>query len=124
MAKIVIMGQEFYMRMLPTFPGSKAGILCKMPYTARNPTVPQLKARLWLAQKAVGLTNTYGSVPDAGRGKGGPTIAREIAKLAPGVGTHGGKTARAYTIAKRKGEAGVQRIRDQLRAKTGVAVEA
>ena len=120
MAKILIMGQEFYIRMKPTFPGSKAGILCAMPYTAANPTVPQLKARLWLAEKAVGLTNTFGTVSDAGKGKGGPKLAFEIYKLAPGTGTHGGKTQREYTVARRKGEAGVRRIRDQLAAKAKV----
>lgn len=121
MAKVIIMGQEFYIRMLPTFPGSKAGILCRMPYTARNPTVPQLKARLWLAEKAVGLTNTFGTVSDAGKGKGGPKIAAEIAKLKPGVGTHGGKSQREYVVARRKGESGVRRIREQLEAKSRVA---
>ena len=120
MAKILIMGQEFYIRMKPTFPGSKAGILCRMPYTAANPTVPQLKARIWLAEQAVKNTDTFGTVSDAGKGKGGPKIAFEIYKAAPGIGTHGGKTMREYTVARRKGDAGVKRLKDQLAAKVKV----
>ena len=120
MAKISIMGQEFYMRMLPTFPGAKSGVLCKMPYTARNPTVPQLKARLWLATKAVALTNTFGSVSDAGKGKGGPKLALEIFKAAPGIGTHGGLSQRGYVEKRRKGQAGVASIQRQLDAKAKI----
>jgi len=88
MAKFTIFGQEFYIRMLPTFPGAKAGIPCKVPSTARNPTPGQRRARRWLITEAHALVGTFGAVPDAGRGKGGTALGLELSKKGPGKGAH------------------------------------
>jgi len=97
------MGTNLYIQMKPTFRGAKAPVLKKVPYTADNPTLPQRKARAWLARTAHGLQGTFDTVSDTGKGIAGPKIARSIFDKKPGKGTHGGKkTLREYAIARRK----------------------
>ncbi len=109
---INLLGTKVYIQMQPTFPGSKAPVLKKVPHTADNPTLPQRKARHWLAAKAHGLQGTFGTVSDTGRGKGGPAIAKEIADAAPGKGTHGGlRSLRDYAIRRRKSDARIEELR-------------
>jgi len=105
--KLNIFGTEAYLRMKPTFPGSKAPVPCAMPSTARLPTSGQKAARKWLITNAHGLVGTFGAVPDAGNGKGGTALGLELHKKAPGVGAHvaGWRTAHYGAISKRKSEA-------------------
>ncbi len=101
MPVINFMGTNLYIQMKPTFRGAKAPVLKKVPYTAVNPTLPQRKARAWLATTAHSLLDTVGTVSDTGHGKAGPKIARELYNKKPGIGHHGGKTSREYAIARR-----------------------
>jgi len=113
MAKFSIFGQEFYIRMLPTFPGAKAGIPCKMPSTARNPTPGQRKARAWLGVTAHGLLNTWGAVSDAGKGKGGTALGKKVHDARPGIGAHVAewKTAHHGAIRKRRTAADIEALK-------------
>lgn len=88
MPKLNILGVEMYLRMKPTFPGAKAPVLCTMPSTALHPTDGQKKARTWLINAAHGKKGTYGTVSDAGHGKGGTKLGLELNKVAPGKGSH------------------------------------
>lgn len=98
MPVINFLGTKLYLRMKPTFRGSKAPVLCTVPYTADNPTDPQKKARAWLIRTARANMDTFGRDPS---GKY-PAIAGKIKAKAPGTGAHGGKTKREYVLAKRK----------------------
>lgn len=86
--KLNIFGQLAYLRMKPTFPGSKAPVPCAMPSTALHPTPGQKQSRKWLINNAHSLKGTFGAVPDAGNGKGGTALGLELHKKAPGIGTH------------------------------------
>lgn len=113
------LGTKMYIQTKPTFRGAKAPVIKKVPRTADHPTLPQRKARAWLARTAFSLRDTFGTVSDSGHGKGGPRIAREIFNRAPGKGVHGGlKTLREYAIRRRKPE---KAIRDLERA-AGITV--
>ena len=117
MPVINFMGTNLYIQMKPTFRGAKAPVLKKVPYTADNPTLPQRKARAWLASAAHGLLGTVGTVADTGHGKAGPKIAREIYNKKPGKGTHGGlKTSFAYSKRRRVPES---RIADLIAEASG-----
>ena len=116
MPVINFMGTPMYIQMAPTFRGSKAPVLKKVPFTAFNPTPPQLKARAWLARAAYGLRGTFGTVADTGHGKAGPKLAREIYNKKPGKGTHGGlKTLREYAIRRRKPESAIAELEERAR---------
>jgi len=102
MPTINFMGTNLYIQMKPTFRGSKAPVLKKVPYTADNPTQPQRKARAWLARTAFSKRGTFETVSDTGHGKAGPKIAREIYNSKPGKGVHGGlKSSREYAVKRR-----------------------
>lgn len=102
MPVINFLGTMLYIQTKPTFRGAKAPVLKKVPFTADNPTLPQRKARSWLAATAHGLLGTRGVVADTGHGKAGPKLAREIYNKKPGKGTHGGlKTSFEYAKARR-----------------------
>ncbi|MBA7669198.1 hypothetical protein ES703_77326 [subsurface metagenome] len=116
MPVIDFMGTKLYIQMKPTFRGAKAPVLKKVPFTADNPTPFQRKARSWLATTAHGLLDTVGTVADTGHGKAGPKIAREIYNAKPGIGTHGGKTSREYSKARRVPES---RIADLVKEASG-----
>lgn len=106
MPVINFMGTKLYIRMKPTFTGAKAPVLCKVPYTADNPTGPQRKARYWLASAAHGLQGTFGRDPKM------PKIATAIKDKAPGKGAHGGlKTLREYAVKRRVSEARIEALR-------------
>jgi len=92
--------------MKPTFTGAKAPVLCRVPYTADAPTLPQRKARYWLGSTAHGLQGTFGRDPKM------PKIATEIMHKAPGKGVHGGlKTLRDYAIKRRVPDARIEALR-------------
>ncbi|MDI6814171.1 MAG: hypothetical protein QMD10_11635 [Desulfitobacteriaceae bacterium] len=111
MPVINFLGTDLYIQMKPTFRGARAPVLKKVPYTADNPTTPQRKARAWLARKAFGKRDTFGTVADTGHGKAGPKIAREIYDMKPGKTVHGGlKTLRDYAIARRKPESRIREL--------------
>jgi hypothetical protein len=119
MPTINFMGTNLYIQTKPTFRGSKAPVLKKVPYTADNPTMKQRKARAWLARTANGKRGTFGTVSNTGHGKAGPQIAREIFNAKPGKGVHGGyKTMREYAISRRVPDS---RIRD-LEAEAAITV--
>jgi hypothetical protein len=106
MPVIQFLGQKLYIQMKPTFIGAKAPVLKKVPYTADNPTLPQRKARYWLASTAHGLQGTFGRLPKM------PVIAAEIQKKKPGKGVHGGlKTLRDYAIKRRVTDARIEELR-------------
>ncbi len=106
MPVITFLGQKLYIRMKPTFIGARAPVLCKVPYTADNPTDPQKKARAWLATTAYQLRGTFGREPRM------PKIAAEIQKKKPGKTVHGGKpTLRDYAIARRVTLARINELR-------------
>jgi len=106
MPVINFMGTKLYIRMKPTFTGAKAPVLCKVPYTADNPSLPQRKARYWLASTAAGLQGTFGRDPKM------PKIATAIMDKAPGKGVHGGlKTLREYAIKRRVPAARIDALR-------------
>lgn len=113
MPVINFMGTDLYIQMKPTFRGAKAPVLKKVPYTAENPTLPQRKARSWLATKAHSLLDTVGTVADTGHGKAGPKIAREIYNAKPGIGTHGGKTLREYAKENRVPESRIDDLKKE-----------
>jgi len=105
MPVITFLGQKLYIQMKPTFVGAKSPVLKKVPYTADNPTLPQRKARYWLASTAHGLQGTFGRLPNM------PVIANEIKKKAPGKGVHGGlKTLRDYAIKRRKTDEEIRKL--------------
>ena len=110
--KLNIFGQEAYLRMKPTFPGSKAPVPCAMPSTAEHPTPGQKLSRKWLISNAHGLVGTFGAVPDAGNGKGGTALGLELHKKAPGIGIHvaGWRTAHYGAIRKRKTETEITNV--------------
>ncbi len=97
MVVINVLGTDLVIVTKPVF--GKSGFFRKVPVTAKNPTLPQRKARAWLATTAHALQGTFGSTAKM------PKIAEAIRAKAPGVGTHGGKTKREYVIAKRVGSA-------------------
>lgn len=106
MPVINFMGTKLYLRMKPTFEGAKAPVLCRVPYTADNPTLPQRKARYWLASAAHGLQGTYGRDPKMTK------LATAIKDKAPGKGTHGGlKTLREYAVKRRVSDARIEALR-------------
>lgn len=106
MPVINFLGTDLYIRMKPTFVGARAPVLCKVPYTAKNPTDPQKKARYWLASTAHGLRGTFGREPKMSK------LAAEIKKKAPGKGVHGGlKTLREYAIKRRVSDARIEELR-------------
>ncbi len=111
MTKVSFMGQEFYLRMRPTFPGAKTGILCRVPFTAGKPSDGQKKSRSWLIKTAHALVGTYGAVADAGNGKGGTKLGLEIHRKAPGIGAHVADWKKAHwgAIRKRKTDAEITR---------------
>lgn len=119
MPVINFMGTDMYIQTKPTFRGSKAPVLKKVPFTAANPTMKQRKARAWLARRAYSLRGTFGVSANTGHGKAGPNIARKIFEAKPGKGAHGGyKSMREYAIARRVPES---RIAD-LEAEAAVVV--
>lgn len=93
MVRISVLGNELVIVTKPVF--GTSGFLRHVPVTANNPTLPQRKARAWLATTAHGLIDTFGATAKM------PKIAEKIQAKAPGIGTHGGKTKRQYTIDKR-----------------------
>jgi len=101
MPKLNILGVEMYLRMRPTFPGSKAPALCRVPSTAAHPTDGQKSARKWLISNAHGLLGTFGSVADAGNGKGGTKLGHELHKKRPGQGAYVAGWKEAHYGAKR-----------------------
>jgi len=113
------MGTDMYIQTKPTFRGSKAPVLKKVPYTATNPTMKQRKARAWLARTAYGARGTNGTNSNTGHGKAGPNIARKIFDAKPGKGAHGGyHTLHEYAVSRRVPES---RIRD-LEAEAAITV--
>jgi hypothetical protein len=106
MPVITFLGQKLYIQMKPTFVGAKCPVLKKVPYTADNPTLPQRKARYWLASTAYSLRGTFGRRPDM------PEIAYQIKTKAPGKGVHGGlKTLRDYAIRRRVPDKRIEELR-------------
>lgn len=99
---INVLGHLMYLRMRPTFPGAKAPVLCAVPNTAFAPTDGQKKARTWLIREAHGRLGHFGSVADAGHGKGGTVLGKELNAIAPGKGAHIPAWREAHYGAKRK----------------------
>jgi len=91
--KISVFGVDMCLVQKPVF--GRSFFLRRIPSTAKNPTLPQRKARAWLATTAHGLIDTWGATAEM------PNIAKAIQARAPGVGAHGGKSKRDYVIAKR-----------------------
>lgn len=116
MTVLNIFGTPVYIRMKPTFRGSRSPVFPKVPYTADNPTPPQRKARAWLAGKAYSMRGTFGTTSNTGHGKAGPLIARKIFDALPGKGVHGGKkTMREYAIARRVPDTRIRQLEEEAR---------
>jgi len=109
MPRFTFLGVDMYLQTEPTFKGAKCPVVKKVPYTADKPTLPQRKARAWLARMAFTLRETFGT--SLWRDKEMPNIAIEIGKKAPGKGIHGGKpTLRDYAIARRVPETRIAQL--------------
>jgi hypothetical protein len=77
MPVINVLGTKLYIRVKPTFPGAKAPVLVKVPYTAERPTKDQEAQRKALAAAAYNAYGTTGKTTY--KGKTMPMIAVKVA---------------------------------------------
>jgi hypothetical protein len=77
MPVINVLGTKLYIRVKPTFPGAKAPVLVKVPYTAERPTKDQEAQRKALAKAAYDAFGTTGKT--SYKGKTIPTVAAKVA---------------------------------------------